>query len=397
LGQKDEKQTATTNGAGHPAPKHQAMENLSATQYLQRKPKPPARCPGSQHEQEPFSPAGITANGFLTYQFLPLYQQGQELPEQTTAEPQLFASLRKLSDSYAINPMDTNDKPYPYNVLLAHWDVQRRLGALNHDIDLFIIKDSDCDFKFATKETLDTEMHLYYIPLLPLHRLKESRRDKRSAELLLSVCAYLYHGAGIPHYRDEDSYLHYHYEMLAEDLDPAWNGMGAEDNALNRSALSSASHFGDVMQRRMLNPIHLERFGERVNACKPVSQFQKACLKVANDALKLWQEYPGAHLFKNVEDTFQDMDSGEDDDYYNDQCNCIALYEYVHFVAEISGGIYHSICEMVNCEFNEKPYMQEPAVITRFDDNLIGAKNLDYERRLFTLINDLTEILDELP
>ena len=374
------------------------MENLSATQYFQSKPQPPARCTGGISQHQPFSPAGFTANGFLNHRFLPLYQQGQELPEQETAEPQLFASLTKLSEAYGIIPLDTGDKPYPYNILLSHWDAGRKIAEKSRDTDLFIIGDKVSGFTFASKETLDTEMHLYYIPLLPLHRLIESGRDKRSTELLLSVCAYLYHGAGIPHYRDEESFLHYHYEMLAEDLDPEWNGMDAEDIAVNKSALRSASYFGDIMQRRMQNPIHLENFAERVKASKPRTLFQRDCLRVAGEVLNLWQQYPDAHLFKNVSNSYQGLDNGEEDDYYNDGCNCIALYEYVHFVAEISGGIYHSLCEMVNCEFNEKPYMQEPAVTTLFDDSQTGTKgNLDYERRLFKLINDFTQILDELP
>jgi len=376
------------------------METLSATQYVQQRPQSPARCKGSIPKQTPVGTAGFTADGFLNHRFLPLYQPGSSLPEQAATETKLFASLSRLEKVYPFTLMDVSDKPYPYNVLLAHWDAERQIDRVNRDTELFVINDGQDDYKFAARETLDTDMHLYYIPLVPLHRLIAGGRDRRSAELLLSVCAYLYHVAGIPHYRDEDGYLNYHYEILTEDLDPAWNGLDKEDIAINKSALDSASHFGDIMQRRMHNPMQLEQFENRVKSCNPITEFHRDCLRVADDTLKLWQDYPNGHLFKNVDNGCLRgaVEDEEEDDYYDEGNNTIALHEYVHFVAEINSGIYQSILEMVNCEFREKMYTQEPAVVTRFDNNLKGEKaNLDYEHRLFKIINNVTNILDKLP
>ena len=375
------------------------METLPTTQFLQQRPQPPARCAGSRPEQSQVGAGGFTADNFLKHTFFPLCEPGKYLPEKEQVETALFNSLNLLKSSLGIGQMAVADKPYPYNVLLAYWDAEKHLKRINRDTTLLITDEDNNDWKFATIETADTGRNLYYIPLLPLGRLIDSGSEKRSTELLLSVCAYPYHCTGVPHYRDEESFLHYHYEIMNDELDNGWGDLDELDINRSRSALRFATHYGDTMQRRMHNPCHLQRFESRVQSFRADDDFQRDCLSVAKEALALWQTYPDAHLFKHVDNSclHGENDEDEDDDYYGENDNCIAVYEYVHFVAEVRGGIYDSIIEMVNCEFNEKLYTQEPVLITRYDKNLPAERQtLGYEHRLFKLMNDLITILDEL-
>jgi hypothetical protein len=366
------------------------MQASSATHRTRQEYEQDKGRQGNHQRRQALSFCGTIANGFLTHHFLPLYEPAKALPMREKIESSFYASLEIMQSALPIKTMDVSDIPYPYNVLLSYWDAERQLQHLK-ETELFIVNDGSGQAKFCTIETVDTHRTLYYIPVLPLHRLIKSGKNRQSADLLLAVCAYLYHCAGVPYYRDDDSYLCYYYEMLEEDLNNEWNELDEDDIARNRSFLRMASHLGDKMQKRIYNVRHLNEFGLRLARACPKNDFQRDCLKVAEDAYGLWQEYPEAHLFRNA------ARFGRDEDSDDDEPSVTLMEEYFHFVAEADGALYQSLAEMVNCDIRERFYTQEPTMRTVFDKHTCTEENLDYERRLITLINDLCTILNDLP
>lgn len=378
------------------------MQTLSATTGIQQELRPFTRCKGGQPEQTPVSPCGFTADGFLNHCFLPLYEQATELPDIKEVETGVFNSLSILEKQYDIQVMDVSDKPYPYNILLAYWNAEQQVCKGKSQTELFIISDDTENVKLATKEYVATGHTLYYIPVLPLYRLLKSGTDKRSAELLLSVCAYLYHITGVPYYRDDDSYLFYHYEILEDWIENDLDQMDEQNINLQRSALRSANHYGDIMQRKLFNKYHLEYFEERVQQFHAHNAFAAQCFELAKSALNLWNSFPDGYLFRHIADTFPEKEerNEEDEDEYNEEerDNIILLSEIVSFIAENEGHLYDSLAEMVNSEFNEKNSTQEPVLINVYDGQLNGhIDSLDFERRLFDLIDNLCTLLNDLP
>ncbi|MES2108931.1 MAG: hypothetical protein V4577_09305 [Bacteroidota bacterium] len=378
------------------------MQTLSATTSIQQGLRPVTRCEGSQSEQTPVSPCGFIADGFLNHCFLPIYEPAAELPDIKEVEEGVFNSLSLLEKHYDIALLDVSDKPFPYNILLAYWNAEQQVCKGKSYTELFIISDDTENVKLATKEYVSTGHTLYYIPVLPLYRLLKSGKDKRSAELLLSVCAYLYHITGVPYYRDEDSYLFYHYEILEDWIENDLDQMDERDINFERSALRSANHYGDIMQRKLFNKYHLEHFSERVQQFQADSLFAEQCLKLATNALDLWTSFPDGFLFRHIGDSFPEKEesSEEDDDEYNEEerDNTILLSEIVHFIAENEGSLYDSLAEMVNSEFNEKGSTQEPVLVKVYDHQLDENNDtLDFERRLFDLIDNLCVLLNDLP
>jgi hypothetical protein len=376
------------------------MQTLSAITSVQQGLGPVTRCEGSQPEQTPVSPCGFTADGFLNHCFLPLYEQAAELSAIKEVEKGVFHSLSILAKQYDIQVMDVRDKPYPYNILLTYWNTEQQVCKGKSHTELFIISDDTDKVKLATKEYAATGHTLYYIPVLPLYRLLKSGKDKLSAELLLSVCAYLYHITGVPYYRDEDSYLFYHYEILEDRIENDLDQMDERDINLQRSALRSANHYGDIMQRKLFNKYHLEHFAERVQQFHVHSPFGEQCLKLATNALDLWASFPDGFLFRHINDSFPEKENSSEDDEYDEEerDNTILLSEIVHFIAENEGSLYDSLAEMVNSEFNEKGNTQEPVLVKVYDNQLDrNTDTLDFEHRLFDLIDNLCILLNDLP
>ncbi|CAM3931337.1 hypothetical protein MUGA111182_17875 [Mucilaginibacter galii] len=326
---------------------------------------------------------------------MPLYEEAQGLPKDEGISKGVLTSLALLSAEKGIEPVDVSNKHYPYNILLAHRDAERQLTAQCDELDLFIVQDDKGRVQMAVRETLYTDMNMYYIPVLPLYRLIRSRKHGESCDLLLSVCSYLLHHARIPYYRDDDSFLAYHYEMISEWLAEEVDEEEAESWSQNQQALRSSAHFGDLMHRKIYSPYHLQHFAERMEKAKPKTAFEQGSFKIAQKAFDLWQAYPDSHLTSHAMGNlpFDNYHGEEEEDDWQE--NTVRLDEYVHFVAETHGNLWNNLAENINCEWNERPYLQQPCLIRHYsEDTITVMDSLDFERGLFSLITDLCTLLN---
>ena len=363
------------------------MQTIQTVRGIRRKHKQASRCAGSKKEPKQLRSARTPADGFLKHCFLPLFEKGKKLPEQFEAEKDFFDSLDVLSRLYGFQTVDVTNKSYPYNILLVHADIQKQFHKSGQDIELKILIDNDGIVKLTTKHCYNTGNTLYYIPVLPLYRLLQNRKQKQTAELLLSVFTYLYHIAGIPYYREDSSCLFYHYECMEEWIIDELEDEDYKGGNSMVAELNTASYYGDVMHRKMYNPYHLNIFEKRIENYNPNTVFEKDCLSVAKKAFLLFQQYPGCTIFENT----------SNQEFENDQ-GIIRAEQYISFVADTDGLLYENIARVINDEFNECSEIEEPTLLQIYDSqNELTHKALDFEYRLFPLLNDLCTLLNNIP
>lgn len=339
----------------------------------------------SAERQTQVSPHSNVANGFLKCTFLPKLKETktvQACRKSDKTERDFFQSLSKLAEHYQIEPMQSKQFPYPYNMALAISDMEEKLKQKVLDWEeIRLVQDSKKTY-FVSEERYNTGATLFYIPVASLYRMLHNPKRKRNAHLLLSVCAYLYHIADIPYYRQEDSYLYWMYEMMND-----WVEMNdqTEQTAVYLAEIKQAEYIGDFMEQRIYNRINLTVFEQRFNNFKAKDDFDNECLTVAKEAFALYQTYPNENVFRNAKPNGEALEE--------DMENIIGMEKYISFYADHKGWLNETLIESVNNEIQEYGQMEEPIIQKQFDGRDITANNLCFENRLFTLLHSLSDIL----
>ena len=325
------------------------------------------------------------ANGFLSTSFLPRLNETETVQAyRDNAEMQrdFYQSLCRLADHYGITPKQVQSYSYPYNIVLALKDIEEQLRQKVTDWEeIRLIQDSRNVF-LTSEERYNTGSTLYYIPVVPLFRWLKAPKRKQTAQLLLSVCCYLYHIADIPYYRQQNSYLFWMYEMHKD-----WALMDddEEESKIYVSEIEQAEWIGDRMEQKIFNQNNLMRFKERLDHFKPKDIIDTDCFNVAQEAYALYQQFPNESIFRNA------RPNGEANG--GDRENIIPMERYVSFSADAKGWLIDSLIDSVNNELQEYGQMEEPIIIKRFDGSDITTNTLEFENRLLPLINELIYIL----
>lgn len=340
-----------------------------------------------------------TSNGFLRTTFLPKLKESkvwkadknsQTEKEIEIAEKSFYQSLFQLTEHYGLEPVQTQDFEYPYNISLSLWNIEHQLqNKVENWNNIQLIK-SEEKLSIASEERCDTGMSLFYIPIVPLYKMLKDKKRKKTAQLLLSVCTYLYRNAGVSYYRQEDSYLYWLYEMLN---DWAEQEDDQEEINLHKKELKTAEIIGDIVGQKISNSQNLIRFSERLNQFKSENEFDHECFLLAKKVFELYQQYPEEHLYQNAH--FNNVVNHQnivDEEFYNEE-TVISMDKYISFYADNKGLISDQIIEMVNNEFNEYGEVQESIVSKVFDGKNLNQNNLDFETRLFGLMNQLIYLL----
>ena len=339
----------------------------------------------SQRHTEICANVNVT-DSFLRTTFLPRLQESktaQACEKTGKMQRDFYSSLSKLSAHYKIEPIQTSQFDYPYNIALAISDMEEKLKqhVLNWQ-EIRLVQDSKKTY-FISEEKYNTGTTLYYIPIEPLYQMLHDARRKRNAQLLISTCSYLYHIADIPYFRQEDSYLYWMYEMHKE-----WvlqDDETGETEAYMRE-FEKAELIGDCIAQKIFNPVNLQVFEKRLKSLKCRDAFDHECGRVACNAFALFTEYPQASIFRNAQVNIDP----ESEDNENE---IIGMEKYISFISHTKGWLYESIADSINNEFNEYAEMQEPTIYKRFDGKDITKHNLDFENRLFALLNDICSLL----
>ena len=349
----------------------------------------------SERPTEISSDKSIT-NGFLKCTFLPKLKENDfhksELNEQNLiqiqrknakTESDFYQSLSQLVEHYRLNPMTTIHLGYPYNIALALDDIQKQLKNKVRDWEEIRLIEEKGKTYFVSEERYNTGATLYYIPIVPLYQLSKNSKRKQAVQLLQSVYSYLYHIAKVPYYRKQDSYLFWMYEMASE-----WITSDDENDEtpIYFSEIKQTEQIGDFMEQKIYNQNNLTRFKDHLKSFKAKDSFDNDCFMLARKVFSLYEQYPNATIYQNLQSII------DTEEYESD--TIVSMDKYVSFCAEAKGLMFQTLFETVNSEFQECTTMQEPMVIKKFNGDNISNTNLDFENRLFPLIEELIYILN---
>ena len=337
-----------------------------------------------------------TSDGFLKCTFLPKLKENiaqklasdeQNLTQiqrkNTKTERDFYQSLSRLTEHYGLNPISTKYFGYPYNIALALDDIQKQLKNKVRDWEGIRLIEEKGKTYFTSEERYNTGAILYYIPIVPLYRLSKNPKRKKVTQLLQSVCSYLYQIAEIPYYRKQESYLFWMYDMVEEWLTSDDEN---EETPIYLSEIKQAEHIGDFMEQKIYNHHNLTRFKDHLKNFKAKDRFDNDCFMLARKIFSLYQQYPNATIYQNLQS------NTETEEYESD--TIVSMDKYISFCAEAKGLMFQTLFEAVNSDLQEYATMQEPMVIKKFDGSNITNNNLDFENRLFPLIEELIYILN---
>ena len=356
---------------------------------------------GKRYFRNPKRPKEIssdiaTSNGFLKITFLPKLKEDETATTQqndrkiTKTERDFYQSLSRLANHYGINPMPTKEFEYPYNITLSLFDVEKQLKNKIENWDNIRLIQKENKTYFISEERCNSGSNLFYIPVIPLYKMLKNKQRKKSAQLLLSVCAYLYRNADIPYFRQENSYLYWNYEMLTDWLD---QDEEIDENYLYKKELQQAEILGDLMEQKISHRKNLEIFGKRLERFKPKDDFEEECFQLSKKAFLLYNDYPEERYFRNAHfNNVPKQGNREEEEYYNED-KVISMDKYISFFADDKGWIYQNLIDCVNNEFNEYAELQEPLIFKAFNGSDITKNNLDFENRLFEILIQLSRLL----
>jgi hypothetical protein len=339
-------------------------------------------CAGNQKGQTQICTNCNASNGFLKTTFLPKLKTTESLqaPQRLSKlEREYYQSLSKLAKHYGIKPIETGQFPYPYNIALSLWDTETKLKNTVYNLENIQVVQEKRKIFLLTEECCSVGLTLYYIPVIPLFLMLKDKARRKTAQLLLSVCSYLYHIVDVPYYRQEDSYLYWRYEMMSD-----WIEQDEEevDNQNCKDELKQAEYIGDFVEQKIYNHKTLTAFESRLKHFKARDTLDTECLRIAKKAFNLYSLYPAESIFRNAQQINEN-----DDDYYEQES--IAMEKYISFWANSTGWLSESLSECINNEFNEYGDVQEPKISKRFDDSPISTNNLNFENRLFDILDEL--------
>jgi len=327
------------------------------------------------------------ANGFLRCKFLPKGKETETVQacrKSAKTERDFYLSLSRLAAHYGIQAMQTQPYGFPYSIALALWDTEEQLKNKVRDWEAIkLIQDGKKTF-LTSEERYNTGSTLFYIPIVPLYRLLKNPKRKHTAQLLLSVCTYLYHVADIPYYRQENSFLYWQYEMLKE-----WvlSDDYTDDTPIYLNEIKQAEWIGDRIEQKIFNRANLMVFKERITQFKGRDTLDHDCWQLACQAFDLYEEYPNDTVFRNA----RPNGAAEEE---NDMENVVTMDRYISFCADGKGWLNQNLEQCVNTELQEYGQMEEPVIIKRFDESDITNNNLDFENRLFALMEELICLLN---
>ena len=349
--------------------------------------KTKGRKPSAERQAEIRTNSNAT-NGILKCTFLPKLKTAQSVQACQKTERDFYKSLSKLAEHYSIEPMQTKDFGFPYNIVLSMWDMETKVKRTHINWDSFkLVQDSKKTF-FVSEERYNVGTTLYYIPIMPLFQMLKDLKRKKTALLLVSVCSYLYHIVEVPYYRQEDSYLYWLYEMQKDWIE---QDDETDESETYKRELRNTEYIGDRIEQKLFNRTNLKVFEQRLSRFKSRETFDRECWQVACNALTLYTEYPNATIFRNAPRPEQDPYNDDDDD--DDENETIGMEKYISFISDTKGWLYERLSDNINNEFNEYGAMEEPTISKQFDGSEITATNLDFENRLFALLKDLCGLL----
>jgi len=364
------------------------MQTILGNRRIPQKVRPAAGRRRRAQNQTPERTSRAGGHGFLNYRFAPVTEDKDGiLKNKTRMEREFLQSLQHLCSLYQIPVPSLKSQPFPLNILTAYREVQQHFATLAGGLELVVIETNHQTASLATVQTYNTGTTLYYIPVRPLADLLTDPARQQEAELLLYVYAYLYHVVDIPWFLNTGSFLDYTYEMMEssymDSLEP-----GEEEATLEKLTIFDRMRSdSDALQKKLHLIRKLRGWSKCLRVFNPSSPAGQPLKKVAQSAWELYKAYPGRSIWNSIE---PDLLHPEYDER-------IRADYYISFFWDSEDDLYDDLMETINSCLQEYGVADEPVNVQIFDQPQAAVTHsLDFEQKLFTLIDDLCTVLNEL-
>jgi len=364
------------------------MQIIQRNRRILEKVRPAAGRRCRAQDQTPERTGGAGGHGFLNRRFAPLMEDETGLlKRRREMERDFNRSLQYLCSLYRVPVPSLQNQPFPLNIATAYEEIKAQLSTLAPGLELVVIEKEGSSATLATVQTYSTGTTLYYIPVRPLVDLLADPARQSEAELLLYVYAYLYHVADIPWFLHTGSFLDYTYEMLeswyTDDPEP-----GEEVATLERLAIFERMRSGgDALQKRLQPLRKLRGWRKCLRAFTPSSSAGQSLQKVAQSAWELYKAYPGRGIWESIQPELIDAE-------YDER---IRPDHYLSFFWDSEDDLYDTLMDTINTSLQECIEADEPVSLQVFDQPQTAAiHSLDFEQKLFALIDDLCTALNKI-
>ncbi|MDQ0965402.1 hypothetical protein QFZ20_000805 [Flavobacterium sp. W4I14] len=367
---------------------HQGVLSAPTARTLRAEPRPYARSFRDQKHSAKTCTIEPCRNGFLNFNFTPMVKDiPEELRNRKKTEQDFFNSVENLCKLYGICMDRYDSAPYPQNIAITFNALNEKLGAIDQEIALNLMAWEDKTTCLVTVKKYDTGMTLFYLPVEPLYRLLQDRQRKPTAELLLSVCAYLYQTAGVSYHTEDSSYLSYIYNMVEEwNLEPeCFEQEGEQEIFL--SEITYIRKSGEELLGKIGNPRHLKALKKRCDRFQPMGETEEKLKDIADRVCTLMFDYPDRSIMNSIYNGAFASDSDAD--------GLITADQYISFFWSSSDCLYDQLMDSVNAELNEIGSIDEPVSVQFFDTPQPAiSHDLSFESRFFDLLHDISDNLN---
>jgi hypothetical protein len=358
------------------------METASIIRRIRPKPEPLARCKRGTAKSFKKRPAGTHRNGFLTHSFNPFW--GVSFNKWQEKETGILRSLHLLCDFYGWAVPEVTGLSFPENILTA----LKVLNAKNTDsTTCMLLQDKEHPPVLATIKSYNTEYRLYYIPVRPLVKMRAFPEMEAQYTLIRGLFSYLYSIVGVPYFR-EGGYMDNTYDAL-EDWIKEIDGNGDADDDFTKRQLKEFKAMkkgADALFPEIKTSLSLAELAKILKQFTVKDSYDAKLLEVATELYKLYDDYPKRKISDRMH--YELQDTGESDQIYWEQ--------YISFYWSGEDCLQENLFEMVNNEFQEMGYQEEPVSIRFFDrPQESTGHEFDFEARFFALTNRLTELLND--
>ncbi len=155
----------------------------------------------------------------------------------------------------------------------------------------------------------------------------------------------------------------------------------------DKAELQKAEFVGDHTEQKIFNYKTLTAFEKRLNNFTCNEDFDEQCLIIARQAFAIYNQYPQESIFRNAKLRNEEIDC-------DDENETIPMHKYISFWADSEGWLSDSLTDCINNDFNEYADVEEPTISKRFDGTALAGNNLNFESRLFDLLDELFYLLN---
>ena len=294
-------------------------------------------------------------------------------------------SINNLSKLYGFKPNLQVSENYPFSIAELYNHAIQEMEKRSANIELVILQEKNEYPVIATVKEIDIGLTLYYVPLDALWQL-HLKGKKDTFKLLLSIYSYLYHIAKMPLLND-DSYLQGTYDMMRQQYEDHDGEFEPEEIWETMQSFTILRRVAPILNNEIANTGNLYDFSFRIDQFEPEDHFEKSLFSLAKKYLHLWRNFPNESFTSNNAAEFLYPD--EDERAYSDQ--------FFSFCWAFDGWMMDQLLEWVNCDLQEKSVFDLPFSIQKFDvEHTEIMHGFSYQKQLLELLNELSNILDEL-